>query len=445
MKNFRINLIVRVLLLALSIYLLHYFYIESDLTATSIVLFLFIIYQIFALIRKVEVTNRELSRFLESIRHSDFSRTFSGKAQGKSFKELNKVFNEVISEFWKIRQEREESFRYLQTVMQHVGMGLISYDYNGKVEYINNAAKKIFRISQLSNIEGLNKITKGLGDTFLSLRGGDKKTFKILQDDLIQLIVYATEFKLRNQKYILTSIQNIQSELEETEMEAWQKLIRVLTHEIMNSVTPISSLASTAGQLLDSYTSSNNGLEEETLKDINAAVNTIQKRSEGLLHFVDNYRNLTKIPKPNFQLFPIINLFERVTKLLGNEIKANGISLTYKVEPPQLEITADPELLEQVLINLVLNSIQALENVQNPKITLEAKPDDRGKTTIKVKDNGAGIGEEIQDRIFIPFFTTRKEGSGIGLSLSRQIIRSHGGNIRVISKAFEETVFTIKL
>ena len=445
MKNFRINLIIRVIFLALSIYLLHYFYIESRLTATSIVLFLFIIYQVYAIIRKVEVTNRELSRFLESIRHSDFSRTFSGNADGKSFKELNKVFNEVISEFWKIRQEREESFRYLQTVMQHVGMGLISYDYNGKVEYINPAAKKIFRISQLANIEALNKVSKGLGDTFLKLRGGDKKTFKILQDDLIQLIVYATEFKLKNQKYILTSIQNIQSELEETEMEAWQKLIRVLTHEIMNSVTPISSLASTAGQLLDSYSSLNNGINEETLKDINAAVNTIQKRSEGLLHFVDNYRNLTKIPKPNFQLFPLINLFERVSKLLGNEIKGNGINLTYKVVPPQLEIIADPELLEQVLINLVLNSIQALENVPNPQIILEANPDERGKTTIKVKDNGAGIVEEIQDRIFIPFFTTRKEGSGIGLSLSRQIIRSHGGNMRVISKPFEETVFTIKL
>lgn len=445
MKNFRVNLIVRVLILSLSIYLLTFFYFNSHLIVTSIVVLFLIIYQIYGVIKKVETTNRELSRFLESIRHSDFSRTFSGKGEGKSFTELNKAFNEVISQFSRTRKEMEESSRYKQTVMQHVGMGLISYDYNGKVEFINNAAKKIFRLSQLSNIESLNKTGKGLGDTFLGLRSGDKKMFKLLQDDLVQYIVYATEFKLRDQKYILTSIQNIQSELEETEMEAWQKLIRVLTHEIMNSVTPISSLASTVSRLLESYTPSDNGIEEDALKDINTAVSTIQKRSEGLLHFVDNYRNLTKLPKPNFQFFPLINLFERIAKLFANELNEKGIQLTYNVEPLKLELTADPELIEQVLINLILNSIQALENVKNPKITLEAKPDERGKTTIRVKDNGAGISEEIQDRIFIPFFTTRKDGSGIGLSLSRQIIRSHGGNIRIFSRPFEETVFTIKL
>jgi two-component system, NtrC family, nitrogen regulation sensor histidine kinase NtrY len=445
MKNFRINLIIRVILLTLSIFLLLLLFYETNLIATFAVLLILIIYQVYSLIKKVDTTNKELTRFLESIKHSDFSRSFPESSLGDSFKDLNNSFNEVIKEFRRTRKEKEESFRYLQTVMQHVGVGLISYNSTGKVEFINNAAKRILRVTQLNNIQSLNKVEKGVGDMFLSLKSGDKKTFRILQDDLVQLIVYAAEFKLKDQRYILTSIQNIQSELEETEMEAWQKLIRVLTHEIMNSVTPISSLASTVLKLLESCTPLRDNKEEEVYKDMGSALSTIQKRSEGLLHFVDNYRSLTKIPKPNFDFFPVKNLFERVDRLFAVELKEKGIDLSYKVEPDSLEITADPELIEQVLINLVLNSIQALQNKEGGKILLEARPDERGKSIIRVKDNGPGIAEEIQDRIFVPFFTTKREGSGIGLSLSRQIIRSHGGNIRIYSKPDIETVFTIRL
>jgi signal transduction histidine kinase len=227
-------------------------------------------------------------------------------------------------------------------------------------------------------------------------------------------------------------------------MEAWQKLIRVLTHEIMNSITPISSLAATANKMLADFSTSENDFQKESLEDIISANNTILKRSEGLMHFVNNYRSLTKIPRPVFQIFEIKKLFERIETLLKKEIEESGISFKCEVIPHTLELTADADLIEQVLINLIINSRQAFEGIQNGKINLLATLDDNGKILIQVSDNGKGISEDIQEKIFIPFFSTKKNGSGIGLSLSRQIIRAHGGTIRVNSVPGNETVFSLR-
>ena len=234
-------------------------------------------------------------------------------------------------------------------------------------------------------------------------------------------------------------MQNIETELEEKEMEAWQRLIRVLTHEIMNSITPISSLAGTVTTIL----SNNNKFDEEVVEDIKEAISTIKKRSEGLIHFVDNYRTLTKVPKPDFKIFQVKELFRNIEKLMLQQFSEKGIKFLRKVDPETLEVTADSEQIEQVIINLMINSIYALEGNENPCITLLANLDEKGKVLIKVIDNGPGIPEEAVEKIFIPFFSTKKSGSGVGLSLSRQIMRSHGGNIRVNSKP-GETVFTLR-
>ena len=227
-------------------------------------------------------------------------------------------------------------------------------------------------------------------------------------------------------------------------MEAWQQLIRVLTHEIMNSITPISSLASTVQSILKTSVQGQTSPDPESLDDINSAVNTIQRRSEGLIHFVNSYRNLTKIPKPNFQIFQISSLFERIQNLMSKELEEKGIKFSQCVTPDSLELTADPELVEQVVINLLINSEHSLESQEGAEISLAASLDERGKILIKVTDNGPGIPEDVLEKIFIPFYSTKKNGSGIGLSLSRQIMRAHGGNIRVASKAGEETVFTLR-
>jgi len=447
-KRFRVNSIIRILLLGLTLAGFFYILFKTTLYAALVIIGILIIYQIYSLIHYVERTNRDLASFFQAIKYSDFSQTFKDHGIGPSFDALKRAFNEVMNAFRKTRTEKEEHYRYLQTVIQHIGIGLIAFQPNGEVELINTAAKRLLNVTQLKNIESLEPWSKPLVNTLLNLRPKQRALVKVEdENELLHLALYATEFKLRGQKFSLVSIQNIHSELEEREIEAWQKLIRVLTHEIMNSITPISSLASTINELIKEslkVQSSSEKMNTESLSDVHHAVQTIQKRSQGLLHFVDAYRSLTLIQKPNFQIFLIHELFARVEKLMEADLKKKPIQLEVSIDPQSLELTADPELIEQVLINLLLNSLQAVEGRKKAKIHLDAHMDGRGRILIQVKDNGAGIPKENIEKIFIPFFSTKEGGSGIGLSLSRQIMRLHQGSISVHSKPNEETVFTLR-
>jgi len=425
-----------------------YLLMETSLYATIVIVGVTLLLQVASLIHYVEKTNRDLTRFLASIRYSDFSQSFASGLKGESFDALNEAFSDVISEFQKARSEKEEQYRYLQTVVQHIGLGIISYDRQGEVDLINNAAKRLLDVAGLKNINALKPLSETLVTTLMNLQPGTKALVKVEHfGQTLQLIIYATEFKLRDRSLMLVSMQNIESELAEKEMEAWQTLIRVLTHEIMNSVTPIASLASTVNQLLEQSPESARDTADLTgaqMKDIGAAVTTIERRSKGLLNFVDAYRKLTRIPNPSFQIFPVADLLNRVAHLMSDQTKKENIDLTITVDPESLELTADAELIEQVIINLILNSIQALKNTTNRKISLSSRLDERGRITVSVADNGPGINEEIKEKIFTPFFTTKKDGSGIGLSLSRQIMRLHRGNIAVQSMPDEETVVSLK-
>jgi two-component system nitrogen regulation sensor histidine kinase NtrY len=448
-KSFRLICVVRIIFLAASIVLLAYLISETSLLATSFILGAAIIAQVVSLVHYVEKTNRDLTRFLASIKYSDFSQTFTSGHRGSSFDELNVAFANVISEFQKARSEKETQYRYLQTLVQHIGLGILSFDQTGKVDLINNAAKRLLRVTHLRDINSLKSLSSPLVKTLTSSRPGEKALVKIDHGDVsLTLAVYPTEFRIPDRTITLVSMQDIENELAEQEMAAWQKLIRVLTHEIMNSVTPIASLASTVGDLIrQSGKSEIEGSEQisaETREDIREAAATIQKRSKGLLHFIDAYRNLTKIPKPNFEIFGVSELFERVRQLFKNQLDESGINLDIKVDPRSLELTADPQLIEQVLINLILNAIEALEGRSNGAIELSSKLDERGRVLVSVTDNGPGISEEIKERIFTPFFTTKRGGSGIGLSLSRQIMRLHKGSIAFKSTPNDMTVFTLR-
>jgi len=447
-KKFRLNSIIRAILLGLTIFGFFFILFQTSLYAALFIVGLFIIYQIYALIHYVEKTNRDLTRFFTSIRYSDFSQTFKDDGLGPSFDGLRKAFTEVMNVFRKTRTEKEEHYRYLQTVVQHVGIGLIVYQRNGDVELINTAAKRLLGIPSLKNIKSLETFSKPLVDTLFNIKPKGRALVKVEnQNELLHLALYATEFKLRGQIFSLVSIQNIHSELEEREIEAWQKLIRVITHEIMNSITPISSLASTINEMIkDNYhiPKTEEKIDSESLTDIHEAAKTIQKRSQGLLHFVDAYRNLTLIQKPTFQLFPIKELFSRVEKLMQANIKEKSIRLRINVDPKTLELTADPELIEQVLINLLLNALQSVGGQKKAEIDLIAHLDGRGRILIQVKDNGPGIMPENFEKIFIPFFSTKEGGSGIGLSLSRQIMRLHHGSITVQSEPKKQTIFTLR-
>jgi len=422
---------------------------QTAYAISSVILGFIFIAQIISLIRYTEQTNIKLTRFFESIRHADFTTSFSDNHMGKSFEGLNNEFNEVITAFNKNKTEKEEHFNYLLTVIQHVSIGIIVFKKDGTVDVFNNAVKRLMQLPRLRNINDLSAIEDELPDKLLNMKAGDKSLIKVfISDELLQLSMHATQFRMRGEEYILVSFQDIHPELEQKEIESWQKLIRVLTHEIMNSITPISSLSETVGDILKNHETDPPSPEDlaEDMDNVKQAITTIGNRSKGLLNFVELYRNLTRIPKPNFRHFHVSSLLKRATELLGPEIEKNKIEITIKIFPNDLKLLADPDLIDQVMINLLLNAIDAVsekETINNPKITIVASVNLNNRTTIEIADNGKGIKQDSLDKIFMPFFTSKKKGSGIGLSLSRQIMQMHKGSISVRSKQDDGAIFTM--
>jgi two-component system, NtrC family, nitrogen regulation sensor histidine kinase NtrY len=446
-KNYRLNIIFRVIILAASIYLLFYT-LRSNYFIAPVIVAVVVIFEITSLIRYLDRTNRELTSFLESIRFSEFTRTFQIESMGGTFNELNKAFNEVMQDFQKVRAEKEESFHYLQTIVQNIDVSVIAYSADGNIELINKTAKKLFQLASIKNIKALEMLSPELVSTLLNIKPGENKLVKIqFEDDILQLAIYASTIKIKDKLIYLVTIKDIQNVLEEQETEAWQKLIRVLTHEIMNSITPIASLSSTLDLMLKGMVAEGNSgelkIDQESVSEIQEALQTISKRSTGLLHFVNTYRNLTRIPQPNFRLCRVRELFDNIEKLMDEEIKRCGFEFIVHVEPEDLEFTADDQLIEQVLINLLKNSLHALNGSTDGKMQLLGFLNKRGRVTLQVIDNGPGILKDVLDKIFIPFFTTKPSGSGIGLSLSKQILRLHNGTITAHSEPNVETVFTM--
>jgi signal transduction histidine kinase len=399
------------------------------------------VYMIYSLFRYIDHSNRGLARFLQAVRYQDFSLSPGIEGLGGSFADLNAAFREISGQFQHTREEKEAQYRYLQTVVQHIGVGLLSMRADGSVDLLNNVAKRLLRVSHLRNIRDLPPLFQSLVAEIQRLRPGEKTLFKLeISDEILQLALYTTEFKLQDQLYKLVSLQNIQVELEEKETEAWQSLTRVLTHEIMNSLTPIASLAATASSLLQASAGANPAGNH----DVTEALQTIDRRSQGLMRFVHAYRSVALIPKAQFEIFPVIQMFQRVEKLMQDKLSRQGIAFSAEVEPASLEMTADPDLTEQVLINLLLNAMEALGGCEKPSIHLYSRMNERGRVLIQVSDNGPEIAPEAREKIFIPFFTTKKEGSGIGLSFSRQVMRLHHGAIAVQSEPGKGAVFTLR-
>jgi two-component system, NtrC family, nitrogen regulation sensor histidine kinase NtrY len=446
-NRFRIAIAWRVILLALTVFL---FFILLELPRyrfSAFIIGLLFLLEVILLIRYVERTNRKLTRFFESIRYADFSSSFSDPGLGKSFEDLSREFNQVIEAFRKYRTEKEEHFNYLQTVIQHISIGIIVFKSDGKIEVFNQAMSKILKTRNIRFVSELKKIKDELPSILMGLKAGDSTLLKVFNgDELLQLSMTATGFRMHGEDYTLVSMQNISAELDAKEIESWQKMIRVLTHEIMNSITPITSLASTVHEMTIRREDGKiimNELDEEDIESVDSAITTIRNRSQGLLNFVEVYRDLTRIPKPNFRYFRISELFDRCRLLLKPKMEELGIACSSKVFPPDLMITADPDLIDQVVINMMLNAMDAVKEVENPVISILATINSANRVVIDFHDNGSGIMPDIMDKIFMPFFTSKKHGNGIGLSLSRQIMHLHKGSILVRSKPEEGTVFTL--
>jgi nitrogen fixation/metabolism regulation signal transduction histidine kinase len=446
-KKFRFQIVLRVLLLAATLFLIVFLSDNENLRITIFILGVIGVFQVYELIRFAERTNRRLAQFFQSIRHSDFSTSYTDEKLGKSFESLNTEFNQVIDEFKRNRAEKVEQHNYLLTVVQHISIGIIAFHPDGKVDLFNNAVKKLLKINNLRNIHDLENIKSGFANRLLHLKAGEKVLTKLIVDDeILQIYVSATQLRLRGKDLTLVSLQDIHAELEEKEIESWQKLIRVLTHEIMNSITPISSLVSTVDGLLIDESDDHlkmNELDEDDVESVREALTTIQNRSKGLLNFVDVYRNLTRIPKPNFRYFKLEEVMKQNASLLKPKFEQWDIAFQYEVKPENIMVTADPDLIDQVIINLLVNAIDAVKETENPKINCSAWVNKNSRVVIEISDNGHGIKPDILDKVFMPFYTSKKNGSGIGLSLSRQIMHLHKGSIAVKSRPDEGTTFTL--
>lgn len=448
-KSFKFQLIGRMLLLLLTMFLFTSLYYSDSYFFTKFLVFSLTAFQAWYLYQFLEKSNREIVHFLESIHYDDFTNTYPEKKSGSSRDSLYHEFNEILRKFREIRADKEAQHQYLRTIVQHIGIGIITFDVDGEVQIMNNAAKKLLDIKMIKNINQIGREHPNLQNSFTELKTGGRDLIKISKnDDEVQLAVYAIELSLLGKAFKLVSIQNIQSELEEKEMEAWQNLIRVLTHEIMNSVTPISSLAATVETELDEFLKNGKNINEipdDTIEDFYLSVKTIHNRSESLIKFVSDFRNMTRIKLPTLEPVEVEDMIKHVLMLLKPDSEKANITVNCSVKP-NLTVNIDREQIEQVIINVVKNAIQALAAAEkeNKSLTITAMPTDGGGAYISVADNGTGIEEEALKKIFIPFFTTKKNGSGIGLSLSKQIMRKHGGNITAKSQIGEGTEFLLK-
>jgi len=445
-KSFNAQLILRVILICVNSLILTSF-LYTDNIALAVIFGALLGYQGYLLVKWIAKTHNTVLDYLNSIQYDDLSNNYKGE-ENDFIAKLNEAFSSVLGSLKLKRKEQEADYQYLKNIVHHIGIGLITFNEAGNVQIINTAAKKLLKVGNIGNIKSLEAVSIPLVNTFSRLTTGGRDLVKIeIGGEIVQLAVYAIQLTLRNEQYKLISIQNIQNELEEKEMEAWQNLVRVLTHEIMNSVTPISSLAGTVNSGLKEQLANGRDVNEitnEEVEELHLAINTIQRRSEGLIRFVSDFRNLTQIPIPKLSKFNIRETLDEIEILLAKELKENNVSLSIKSDPEPLILNADKMLIEQVLINLMKNAIQAFDEQTTRLIEVSASLNDKKRPTISVKDNGSGIDEEALEKIFIPFFTTKQTGSGIGLSLSKQIMRQHQGTLAVKSKMDEGTEFILR-
>ena len=426
-------------LTAVSFLLVHEWYVYLLLVLPVIA------YQLVELYRFQRKAQDELQQFVESVHYRDFSRYFDVKHAPAELQPLREGFNQINSTFKIISKEKETQYQYLQKILELVDTGILSYEGDsGEVLWMNESLKKMLQVPYLKTIHSLAKRDNELYKDIVALKPGDGKITKAhLEKGSFKVLLSATAFQTEGKKFKLIAFQNINEALDETESRAWQKLLSVMTHEIMNSVAPISSLADTLKNRLEKSVSHMTN-KSAAVHDLELGIETIKRRSEGLLKFAETYRNLNKITTPNLKTIYVRDLFEGLHQLMEPTLTQKNIELEIVLKDTGLELKVDTSLVEQVLINLVVNAMEAVKDNPDPRIILSASNSNNRKILIRVSDNGFGMTEEIMDKIFIPFFSTKKNGSGIGLSLCKQIMMLHKGNIQVQSKQGEGTAFTLQ-
>ena len=404
-----------------------------------------IIYQLIDIFRFQKKAQDELNEFVESVHYRDFSRYFDVKHAPIELQPLRKGFNEINTTFKVISKEKETQYQYLQKILELVDTGILSYEEEtGLVVWMNESLKKMMQLPYLKTIHSLERRDEGLYREVLILKPGISKIASAhFERTSFKILLSATAFQTEGKIYKLVAFQNVSEALDETEAKAWQKLLSVMTHEIMNSVAPISSLADTLKHRLQQSVTSLND-DSGSLDDLELGIDTIKRRSEGLLKFAETYRNLNKITTLNLKKVYVRELFGNLLQLMQPTLEQKDIELETILKDTELQLEVDVNLIEQVLINLVVNAIEAIKDSPAPKIVLSAYVASNYKSVIKIADNGNGMPPELLDKIFVPFFSTKKNGSGIGLSLCKQIMMLHRGNVQVQSIEGEGTAFLLQ-
>lgn len=443
-KRLEYRIIIRIILLFITL-LVSSFLIVKNQHLYLLLALPVIIYQLVELYKFQHKSHDELKQFVESVHYRDFSRYFDVKHAPAELQPMREGFNQINTTFKIISKEKETQYQYLQKILELVETGIISYEHeSGEVMWMNESLKQMLQLPYLKTIHSLSKRDNELYNDIVALKPGEGKVTKAhLEKGSFKVLISATAFQTEGKVFKLIAFQNISEALDESESMAWQKLLSVMTHEIMNSVAPISSLADTLKNRLEkSVTSMPN--KSAAIHDLELGIETIKRRSEGLLKFAETYRNLNKITTLNLQKIYVRDLFESLYQLMQPTLEQKNIEMDIVLKDTGLMLNVDTNLIEQVLINLVVNAIEVVKDKPEPTIVLSAATLPNKKVFLKVSDNGTGMNEEVVDKIFIPFFSTKKNGSGIGLSLCKQIMMLHKGNIHVQSIEGEGSAFTLQ-
>jgi nitrogen fixation/metabolism regulation signal transduction histidine kinase len=379
-------------------------------------------------------TNREVARFLDAARYADYSQRFSLEDIGTGFGELGETFSDILERMYEHRANQEQDVRRLKALIDHIPVPLLTVHADNSVTLQNNASRRLFGASDVTQISDLRKFGVSFYEAVTEAVPGNRELVTFSVEGIeYQLTLATTENIIAGESSRLVSLQDIQTELDVIQAQAWQDLVRVLTHEIMNSITPVTSLATTAGDLVDDVlekTAADSPITDD-LADLRDAVKTVARRSDSLMQFVHSYRQLTRLAPPEKRRLQIAELFDSAARLAEAEWPGSDKMISLHTEPTQLDVYADRDLLEPVLLNLLRNALQATRNTSNANIEMHGRLNRRGNVVIEVSDNGPGIPDDLTRKIFVPFFTTKEEGSGVGLALARQVMTAHSGFIRV--------------
>ncbi len=445
-KNLYINILLRVLLIVAFSVLLGYFIIIDNSLRFTIICILIIVALTINLVSFLNSTNKKIRFFFDSVRNDDSNLSFPVETRNPAMMELYHSMNRVNKQIQHLKIENREQEQYFRTLLEHLAAGIITFNEKGFILHSNSAARKLLSMDVLTHLQQIEGKDRKLYETIKDIKPYERKLIGFSSESgEIQLSLKSTAIKTHENELVILSIQDIKNELDEKEIESWMKLIRVLMHEIMNSITPITSLSETLSNIYskNGQTIRPEQVDGKTIATTLQGLNVIKDQGKGLMSFVESYRKLTRVPEPEKKMFKVSELIGRVKVLYDSLEKSDKIRFSVSVFNPDLEFFADQNLISQVMINLLKNAVEANENNDKAKIVIAANEGHNGHHEICVIDYGPGIPAENLDEIFVPFFTTRENGSGIGLSISRQIMRVHGGNLKVRSVPGKETVFCL--